>query len=195
MDELGWSMTWYQRLAVDKVAKEEGKPVPEVTKRFVQLVKLFALEPKELESVYMADLVRLAANAPDNITLRMMRLKAILPNTDLSLLVPHCPQLLRAETDLAEVKARLDAAGACIEGVPRDVLEGFMVARPRVFLTGETVPKDAFASTSGEHPQYDGSLVCKVCREARRLFGCSSDSDALQKMVQSPDLVAQLLPA
>lgn len=85
-----WTLSWYMRLAVDKVAHEEGMSVQEVTERFVRLVKLLGLDARELESVKMADVMRLAANAPVDIALRVMQLKAILPNTDLSALVPRC---------------------------------------------------------------------------------------------------------
>lgn len=94
---------------------------------------------------------------------------------------------------MAEVKARLDTAGTCIEGVPRDVLEGFMVTRPRVFLMGEVVPQGAWVSAGSQRPQFDGNIVCKWVKEARRLFGCSSDFDAVQKMIQTPDLMTLVL--
>jgi len=183
---------WTVRVTIDMVAKEEGISVQDVQARFVRLAKLIQLDITELEGIMkVSGIMRLAVRAPDDISRRVVELKTLLPSMDVPKLVARCPALLVAETSLAELKAKLDAAHVCTDGVPRTLLERLMVTAPHVFLMGDPVPGSEPAN--GKHHHGGDSLVCVCCRAARRSFGCESDLQAVQKMIKTPGFVYSVL--
>lgn len=179
------------RMAITHVAREQRLPVPEVQQKFAWLKEVLALDVLEMEGVNLTDVIRLAVHAPVDkaeFLLRVLKLKVIMPATDVGKLVARCPRLMDAETDLDEVKAELDAAVARMdaeatdlqrkEGVPRKELGDLMAELlPQVFLQG----KPAWIGSS-ESPK--GELVWACCNEARRLFSCKTNLEAVQRMLK-----------
>lgn len=163
------------RVAMAAVAREEHLPVQEVEQRFVQLNEILPLTALDVEGVNLHDVVCLAVHAPVDIALRALKLKSILPDADVGKLVARCPRLMDTETDLVEVKAELDAAEARIEGVPRKELGKLMAdLLPQVFYKG----KPAWNGNS------ESNIMCACCKEARRLFSCKSNLEAVQRMIK-----------
>eukprot|EP00746_Dinoflagellata_sp_MGD_P064048 gnl/MRDRNA2_/MRDRNA2_26796_c0_seq1.p1 gnl/MRDRNA2_/MRDRNA2_26796_c0~~gnl/MRDRNA2_/MRDRNA2_26796_c0_seq1.p1 ORF type:complete len:188 (+),score=46.87 gnl/MRDRNA2_/MRDRNA2_26796_c0_seq1:1-564(+) len=178
---------------METVAREEGIAEQEVQERFAQLSSLLAFVNLEKEGwllaaepwnrVSLVDVVRLVVHAPADIMSRAMALKAMFPNIDVSTLVARCPKLL--ETDVALLKAELNAVEACIDGVPREMLEQLIALAPADFLLGNS-------DKVGQAHNARDSMVCACCKEARRLFDCKTDLDAVQKMVQHPSVIFQI---
>jgi len=101
------------------------------------------------------------------------------------------PSALTAETNLGDLRRKLDAAQVCTEGVPRALLEELMVKAPNVFLVEDRVPGSE--PMEGEQVHNGDSLVCECCRMARRSFGYETDLQAVQKMIKTPGFVYSVL--
>jgi len=186
------TLTWSMRRSVDMVAREEGIAAQVVEERLGQLAKLIPLQLAEMEGLMkVAGIVRLAVHAPEDVARRILELKAVMPSTHIPKLVVRCPALLVEGTDLAGLEAKLDAAEACTEGVPRPLLEELMVTSPLIFLMGEPVP--GWESAEGTDSYSGDSLVGDCCKTARRILGLESDLQAVKKMIGNPSLIFSTL--
>eukprot|EP00747_Dinoflagellata_sp_TGD_P209461 gnl/TRDRNA2_/TRDRNA2_82858_c1_seq1.p1 gnl/TRDRNA2_/TRDRNA2_82858_c1~~gnl/TRDRNA2_/TRDRNA2_82858_c1_seq1.p1 ORF type:complete len:142 (-),score=27.42 gnl/TRDRNA2_/TRDRNA2_82858_c1_seq1:113-538(-) len=114
---------------------------------------------------------------------RILELKNILPNTDVSKLIVRCPRLLLAETNLSAVRAELETVSACTEGVPQEQLEELMVTAPQVFLLGKNEWGLSQELLRGSDWLGGANLVCKYCEYCKGL-GCKSDREAVQEMIR-----------
>ena len=94
-EQPGWDEEGKLMFCVRVVSDELGLDEAECGKRLAHLFKLApGLERRVLDrEVRMADIVRMAANVPD-VALAMVRLKDILPESDLSKLVANKPSIL-----------------------------------------------------------------------------------------------------
>eukprot|EP00747_Dinoflagellata_sp_TGD_P034008 gnl/TRDRNA2_/TRDRNA2_136988_c0_seq1.p1 gnl/TRDRNA2_/TRDRNA2_136988_c0~~gnl/TRDRNA2_/TRDRNA2_136988_c0_seq1.p1 ORF type:complete len:339 (-),score=53.77 gnl/TRDRNA2_/TRDRNA2_136988_c0_seq1:82-1098(-) len=181
-------------LSLDVVAKEEGLTEKEVKEHVLKLTEVLGLETLEIEGVNMAAVMRLAVHAPHDVPLRVLKLKTILPNTDVSVLVARCPRLLKQETDLAQVEAEFQLAEASTEQVSRQLLEALMVTAPRIFLMGEPTWSGVWDKVTSEESNGGGKLVGDCCNEARRKLGCNNDTETVMSMINDPIVIFRLAP-
>eukprot|EP00747_Dinoflagellata_sp_TGD_P206474 gnl/TRDRNA2_/TRDRNA2_80182_c0_seq1.p1 gnl/TRDRNA2_/TRDRNA2_80182_c0~~gnl/TRDRNA2_/TRDRNA2_80182_c0_seq1.p1 ORF type:complete len:348 (+),score=39.77 gnl/TRDRNA2_/TRDRNA2_80182_c0_seq1:90-1133(+) len=178
--------------AVESVAQEEGMSETEVQERFERLTEVLGLETLETEGVKLPDVVRLAAHAPLDVTFRVVGLKTMLPHVDVSTLVARCPRLLEAEMDLSKVRKEIDAAEACTEGVPRNLLEELMTIAPRIFLMGEATWTSVWDKSSSTESNGGGKLVGECCKEARHSLGLQNDTQAVERFIKNPMLIFRM---
>jgi len=174
----------------------EGMTDDEVKVQLTQLTEVLGLETLEMEGINIAEVMRLAVHRPHNVPFRMLKLKSILPNIDVSTLVARCPQLLKQETDLAQVQveAEIDAAEGCTEHVSRELLEELMVIAPRIFLMGEPTWSGVWDTVTSNESNGGGKLVGNCCSEARRKLGCNNDTETVLSMISNPMLIFRLAP-
>ena len=191
---VAWTAELGLTVAIECVAGEQGLEVADVERRFLRLTQLLQIDEFETAGVKLADIVRLATRAPADIVTRSMELKGLLPNTDVSRLAARCPALFVEGTTIEAIRSEIDAARACVEGVPAELLERLLAEEPTLFLMGNPAWDNSWETANGRQGAAGGKLVGACCKEARRIMGAKDDTAAVEMMLRRKGLVYEIAP-